>query len=230
MGLVNAAARAAAGEDGDRLFGSAAADDAFAETERDWRSRAATDGGVARANHHASSVATVALASDGRLLATVARLVRVTALVQATIMAAFLKLRGTDAQAAAAFALLVATATRRRVAPYARAAARRFRERGAGARRGAASSLASFFGGDDDDDASLDRAFLLGEEARARGRGRRMVKPTREKRSREKRSRDRRWNRSRIARSRTGSSRRWWRNTFSAVDTAGRGARRSTRE
>lgn len=168
---------AGAGEDGDRLFGSAAADDAFAETERDWRSRAATDGGVARANHHASSVATVALASDGRLLATVARLVRVTALVHATVMAAFLKLRGTDAQAAAAFALLVATATRRRVAPYARAAARRFRERGAGARRGAASSLASFFGGDDDDDASLDRAFLLGEEARARDADLRVERP-----------------------------------------------------
>ena len=55
--------------------------------------------------------------NDGRLLATVTRVTRVSSLIHATVMAAFLRLRGTKAQGAAAFFLLVVVATRRRVAP-----------------------------------------------------------------------------------------------------------------
>ena len=111
-----------------------------------------------------------AAASDGRLLATVARVVRVSALIHATVMAAFLHLRGTDAQAAVAAALLVATAARRRVAPPLRAAAGRWFARFVSRRRVAEIGGGAALGAEDDDGVGSSlRRSLLGdaEEARA---------------------------------------------------------------
>ena len=54
-------------------------------------------------------------ASDGRLLATVVKTIRVSALLHATVMAAFLYIRGTSAQKSVQCVLWVAVVCRRRV-------------------------------------------------------------------------------------------------------------------
>ena len=53
--------------------------------------------------------------SDGRLLATVVKLIRVSAFLHAVVMAAFLRLRGTPAQSACAMLVLLAAAARGKV-------------------------------------------------------------------------------------------------------------------
>lgn len=118
---------AGAGEGGDDPFGrpSSADDEDVANDESLASDRTGERTGERRivttvAGHRARR-------SDGKLLATVTRIVRVSALIHATVMAAFLRLRGTEAQAAAATALLVAAATRRRAAPLLRRAAKRAR-------------------------------------------------------------------------------------------------------
>jgi hypothetical protein len=98
--------------------------------------------------------------SDGRLLATVTRVVRVSALIHATVMAAFLRLRGTDAQAAAAAALLVAAATRRRAAPPLRRAAKRARAAFARLVAGGGGVPAAAREAEDEERASLERCLL----------------------------------------------------------------------
>ena len=154
---------AGAGEGGDDPFGrpSSADDEDVANDESLASDRTGERTGERRI------VATVtghrARRSDGKLLATVTRIVRVSALIHATVMAAFLRLRGTEAQAAAATALLVAAATRRRAAPLLRRAAKRARaafSRLVAIVAGGAGVPAAAREAEDEERASLERCLL----------------------------------------------------------------------
>lgn len=151
---------AGAGEGGDDPFGrpsSADDEDVAASDEASDRfgERTETLGRLADVGSRLGS-----RRSDGRLLATVTRVVRVSALIHATVMAAFLRLRGTDAQAAAAAALLVAAATRRRAAPPLRRAAKRARAAFSRLVAGGGGVPAAAREAEDEERASLERSLL----------------------------------------------------------------------
>ena len=101
---------AGAGESSD-LFGSGAGGVVHSNDDGSYESISYEQIDSTNANKHENSKK----ASDGRLLATVVKTIRVSALLHATVMAAFLYIRGTSAQKSVQCVLWVAVVCRRRV-------------------------------------------------------------------------------------------------------------------
>ena len=115
----------------DKIAG-AGDDDLFGPTETAERDSVETD--VFSRRLASDTLPSNARENDGRLLATVRNVIRVSSLIHATVMAAFLRLRGTEAQGAAAFFLLVVVVSRRRVARLVTRFKKRFIDVRAGSR------------------------------------------------------------------------------------------------
>jgi hypothetical protein len=115
----------------DKIAG-AGDDDLFGPTETSERDSLETD--VFSRRLASDTLPSNARENDGRLLATVRNVIRVSSLIHATVMAAFLRLRGTEAQGAAAFFLLVVVVSRRRVARLVTRFKKRFIDVRAGSR------------------------------------------------------------------------------------------------